>query len=121
MMKKCIRGFSVLILGIVVISFSSCASCQTPYRRELSQNNRSTEANASYKKAIAWLDKGECASTAVEAGKSYTTAESYLSDAIFKLKESEHNNNANVSEDIYYCEKMKTETDVKIGAANRAK
>ena len=67
--------------------------------------------NASYKKAINWLDKAECSQA----------KESYISDAIFKLKEQGNNNNIDVSEDDYYCEKIKRETDVKIGAADRAK
>jgi hypothetical protein len=121
MMKKYIRGFSILVLGIVVISLSSCATCKTPYRRELSNNPNLREANASYKKAIDWLDKAECSSIPAEAERFYATAESYVSDAIFKLKELGHNNNMDVSEDVYYCEKIKRETDVKIGQADRAK
>ena len=120
-MKKYIRGFSILVLGIAVISLSSCATCQTPYRRELSNNPNLREANASYKKAINWLDKAECSSTPFQAKESYTTAESYLSDAIFKLKELGNNNNIDVSEDVYYCEKIKRETDIKIGAADRVR
>ena len=121
MMKKYIRGFSILVLGIAVIALSGCATCKTPYRRELSNNPNLREANESYKKAIDWLDKAECSSTPFQAKEFYTTAESYLSDAIFKLKELGHNNNMDVSEDVYYCEKIKRETDVKIGAASRAK
>ena len=120
-MKKYIQGFSVLVLGIVVISLSGCATCGTSYRRELSQNPNLREANTSYKKAINWLDKAECSLRPTEAAEFYTTAESYLSDAMFKLKEQGHNNNIDVSEDLYYCEKIKRETDVKIGAADRAK
>jgi hypothetical protein len=121
MMKKYIRGFSIFVLGIVVISLSGCATCGTSYRRELSRNPDLGEANASYRKAIDWLDKAECSSTPAQAKEFYTTAESYLSDAIFKLKEQGHDKNINVSEDVYYCERMKKETDVKIGAADRAK
>jgi hypothetical protein len=121
MVKKCIRGVSILVLGIIVISLSSCATCQTSYRRELSQNPQFAEANGSYKKAIEWLDKAECSSTSVEAAESYTTAEPYLSDAIFKLKNVGNDKGIDVSEDVFYCEKIKRETDVKIGAANRAK
>jgi hypothetical protein len=121
MMKKDIRGFSILVLGIAIISLSSCATCGTSYRKELSQNSSLREANASYKKAIVWLDRAECYPTAPEAVRSYRTAESYVSDTIFKLKELGHNNNIDVSEDIYYCEKIKRETDVKIGAADSAK
>jgi Leucine-rich repeat (LRR) protein len=120
-MRKYIRGFSILVLGIVLISLSGCATCKTSYRRELSNSPNLREANESYKKAIDWLDKAECSSVPAEAERSYRTAESYLSDAIFKLKEQGHNNNINVSEDTYYCEKIKRETDVKIGAADRAK
>jgi outer membrane lipoprotein SlyB len=118
---KYIRGFSILVLGIVIISLNGCATCKTSYRRELSSNSNLTEANASYKKAINWLDKAECSSAPAEAQRSYRTAESYVSDAIFKLKEQGHSNNINVSEDVYYCERIKRETDVKIGAADRAK
>ena len=120
-MKKYIRGFSILVLGIVVISLSGCATCKTPYRRELSSNPNLREANASYKKAIDWLDKAECSLVPSEAQRSYRTAESYVSDAIFKLEKQGHENNIDVSEDVYYCEKIKRETDVKIGAADRAK
>jgi hypothetical protein len=120
-MKKDIRRFSILVLGIIVISFSGCATCKTPYRRELSKNPNLAEANTSYRKAIDWLDKAECSSTPFQAKEFYTTAESYVSDAIFKLKKLGHDNDINVSEDLYYCEKIKKETDVKIGAADRAK
>ena len=121
MTRKNIRGFSVLILGIVIISLSGCSTCGTPYRRELSSNPNLTEANASYKKAIDWLDKAECSSVPAEAQRSYRTAESYVSDAVFKLKETGNSKNIDVSEDVYYCEKIKRETDVKIGQADRAK
>jgi len=120
-MRKCIRGFSILVLGIAVIALSGCATCKTQYRRELSNNPKLAEANESYKKAIDWLDKAECSSAPTEAQRSYRTAESYVSDAIFKLKEAGNNNNIDVSEDVYYCEKIKRETDVKIGQADRAK
>ncbi len=119
-MRKYYRGLSILILGIVVISLSSCATCKTPYRSELSQNPKLSEANDSYKKAIDWLEKGECA-TSSDAEEFYRTGESYISDAIFKLQKVGHDNNIDVSEDIFYCEKIKRETDVKIGAADRAK
>ena len=121
MMKKYIRGFSILVLGIVVISLSGCATCGTSYRKELSNNPNLREANASYKKAIDLLDKAERSSTPFQAKESYTTAESYLSDAVFKLKEQGNKNNIDVSEDVYYCEKIKRETDVKIGQADRVK
>jgi len=120
MIKKYIRGFSLLVLGIAVISATGCTTCKTSYRRELSSNPGLREANVSYKKAIDWLDKAECSSVPAEAERSYRTAESYVSDAIFKLKEAESNNTINVSEDVSYCEKIKRETDVKIGAAGRA-
>ena len=120
-MRKNIGGFSILVLGIAVISLIGCATCKTPYRRELTNNSNLREANESYKKAIDWLDKAECSSIPVEAESSYRTAESYVSDAIFKLKEEGHDKNIDVSEDVYYCEKIKRETDVKIGQADRAK
>ena len=119
-MRQCIRGFVILVLGLAVISLSSCATCKTPYRRELTHNSNLAEAETSYRKAIHWLDRAECATAPEEAQKSYTTAESYLSDAIFKLKRLGHDKNVDVTEDVYYCEKMKSETDVKIGAADRA-
>ena len=120
-MKKYIRGCSIFVLGIVVVALSGCATCGTSYRRELSSNPKLAEANTSYRKAIDWLDKAECSSMPAEAERFYTTAESYLSDAIFKLEKLGHDNNMDVSEDLYYCEKIKRETDVKIGAADRAK
>jgi len=120
-MKKYIRVLSILVLGIAVIGLSGCATCKTPYRRELSSNPNFSEANESYKKAINWLNKAECSSTPSEAARSYRTAESYVSDAIFKLKEVGNNKNIDVSEDVYYCEKIKRETDVKIGQADRSR
>jgi len=120
-MMKYIRGLSILVLGIAVISLSACATCKTPYRREISNNPNLREANASYKKAIDWLDKAECSPTPFQARESYVTAGSYLSDAIFKLKEQGNNKNIDVSEDVYYCEKIKRETDVKIGQVDRTK
>lgn len=119
MAKKCIRGFSTLVLGIAVIALSGCTTCGTPYRKTLTDDHRLSEANTSYKKAINWLNKGECAATPFQAKESYTTAGSYLSDTIFKLKEQGHENNIDVTDELYYCEKMKRETDVKIGAADR--
>ncbi|MGD0337014.1 MAG: hypothetical protein ABSB18_07980 [Candidatus Omnitrophota bacterium] len=121
MMREYMRGLSILVLGIAVISLSGCATCKTPYRRELSNNPNLREANESYKKAIDWLDKAECSSVPAQAERSYTTAESYLSDVIFKLKNLGHDKNIDVSEDVYYCEKMKRETDVQIGQAEKAK
>jgi len=120
-MRKYIRGFSLLILGIAIISLSGCSTCGTPYRKELSNNPNFREANDSYKKAINWLDKAECSSKPFQAKEFYTTAESYVSDAIFKLKEQGNKNNIDVSENVYYCEKIKRETDVKIGQADRVK
>jgi hypothetical protein len=120
-MKEHIQGFSILVLGAVVILFSGCVTCKTPYRRELSNDSNLSEANESYKKAINWLDKAECSSIPAEAERFYTTAESYVSDAIFKLKEAGNNKNIDVSKDVYYCEKIKRETDVQIGQAERAK
>jgi len=119
--KKYIRGFSLLVLGVAVISLSGCATCGTPYRKEISRNPKLAEANASYRKAIDWLGKAECSSAPFQAKEFYITAESYVSDAIFKLEKLGHDNNIDVSEDLYYCEKIKKETDVKIGAADRAK
>jgi hypothetical protein len=115
MVKVDIKGFNILVLVIVVILLNSCSTCKTPYRRELSGNPDLKEANASYRKAIDWLDKAECSSATAKVEEFYTTAESYLSDTIFKLKKLEQNNDLNLSEDIYYCEKIKRETDVKIG------
>ena len=121
MVMKHIQGFSILVLGIVAILFSGCVTCKTPYRRELSNDSNLSEANESYKKAINWLDKAECSSIPAEAERFYTTAESYVSDAIFKLKEAGNNKNIDVSKDVYYCEKIRRETDVQIGQAERAK
>lgn len=121
MAKKYIRGSSALVLGIAVILLSGCSTCGTPYRKELSSNSNLREANDSYKKAINWLNKAECSSKPFQAKEFYTTAESYVSDAIFKLKEAGNDKNIDISEDVYYCEKINRETDVKIGQADRAK
>src|SRR5476651_1324199 len=94
-----IKGFSVLVLGIFVISLSSCATCGTSYRRELSNNPNFAEANVSYKKAIRWLDEAECSFSPKTAVGPYRTAESYLSDTISKLKDQEINNHINASDD----------------------
>ena len=116
-----IKKFSVLVLGVFFISLSSCATCGTSYRRELSNNPNFAEANVSYKKTIRWLDKAECSISSKTAVGFYRTAESYLSDTIYKLNDQENNNHINASEDINYCEKIKSETDVKIGHAENAK
>lgn len=118
-MEKAVRGFSILVLGIAAIVLGGCATCGTSYRRELSHNPRLREADTNYRKAIHWLDKAECSPAPAEAQRFYITAESYLSDAIFKLKKLGHDNDIDVSEDVYYCEKIKRETDVKIGANDR--
>ncbi len=110
-----------VVLGVVAILLSGCVTCKTPYHRELSNNPNLSEANTSYKKAMHWLEKAECPSSFGEREKYYTTAESYLSDAIFKLNEQGHNNNIDVSEDVNYCEKIKREIDVQIGQTNRVK
>lgn len=120
-MRKYIQVFGIFVLAVVVISLSSCATCGTSYRRELSNNPKLAEADTSYKKAIKWLDRAECSITPAEAASFFRTAESYLSDAIYKLEQQGHDHDIDVSEDIYYCEKIKNETDVKIGAAERAK
>ena len=116
---KCIKRFGILVLGVVVIALSGCTTCGTPYRRELSRNSGLKEANESYKKAIDFLDRAECAQVPANEKEFYTTAESYLSDAIFKLNELGNEKKIDVSEDVYYCEKIKRETDVKIGASDR--
>ena len=121
MMNGYIKELGVMVLGIFVISLSSCATCGTSYRRELSHNPNLAEANVSYKKAIRWLDKAECSFSPKIAEGFYATGESYLSDTIYKLKEQENNNHINVSDDVYYCEKIKSETDVKIGHADIVK
>jgi len=115
------KGLSALVLGIFVISLSSCATCGSSYRRELSHDPNLAEANVSYKKAKRWLDEAECSFSPKTAEGLYRTGESYLSDTIYKLKEQENNNHINVSEDVNYCEKIKSETDVKIGQAENAK
>ena len=120
-MNGYIKGFSVLVLGIFVISLSSCATCGTSYKRELSKNPNFAEANVSYKKTIRWLDEAECSFSPKTAVGNYRTAESYLSDTIYKLKEQENNNHIDASDDVNYCEKIKSETDVKIGQAENAK
>ena len=120
-MNGYIKGFSALVSGIFVISLSSCATCGTSYKRELSNNPNLAEANVSYKKTIRWLDEAECAFSPKVATGDYRTAESYLSDTIYKLKEQENNNHIDASDDVNYCEKIKSETDVKIGQAENAK
>ena len=120
-MNEYIKRLSALVLGIFVISLSSCATCGTSYRRELSNNPNLAEANVSYKKTIRWLDEAECSFSPKTAIGNYRTAESYLSDTIYKLKEQENNNSLDASDDVNYCEKIKSETDVKIGHADIVK
>ena len=120
-MSGYIKRFTVLVLGVFVISLSSCATCGTSYRRELSKDPNLAQANVSYKKAIRWLNKAECSLSPKEAAGFYRTAESYLSDTVYKLKDQEDNDHINVSQDINYCEKIKRETDVKIGTDDIAK
>jgi len=118
-MKRHIIVSQLLVLGIAAVIFSSCNTCKSTYRRQLSDNEKLKEANESYEKAIKWLDKAECSAIPHEAAKNYTTAESYISDTIYKLKTIGHDENIDVTEDIYYCDKIKSESDVKIGQANK--
>ena len=118
-MRNLIQKFGILALGIAVIAASGCATCRSSYRRDLTDDPQLREANISYKKAIHWLDEAECSVTASYAESSYVTAQSYISDTIFKLKQLGHDRDIDVSEDIYYCEQIKSETDVKIGKADR--
>ncbi len=119
-MKKRKLSMVFLALCMAAILFSSCNTCKSTYRRQLSDNEKLKEANESYEKAIKWLDKAECSAIPHEAAKNYTTAESYISDTIYKLKTIGHDENIDVTEDIYYCDKIKSESDVKIGQANKA-
>jgi hypothetical protein len=87
--------------------------------RELSRYLKVT--HRSVHKAMRWLDKAECSFSPKTAEGFYRTGESYISDTIYKLNEQENNNHINISEDVNYCEKIKSETDVKIGHADNAK
>ena len=42
-------------------------------------------------------------------------------DLFIVIKDQENNNHIDASEDVNYCEKIKSETDVKIGQAENAK
>ncbi|MDP8266406.1 MAG: hypothetical protein P9M07_05610 [Candidatus Aceula meridiana] len=118
-MKKYSRGFIFLIAGLAITSLSACSTCGSPYKKELTGDSRLREANISYKKANRWIKKGECATVAFKAQESYRSANSHLSDAIFKLEKLGQYNNIDVKDDVYYCEKAKREIDVKIGQAGR--
>ncbi len=111
------RGFIFLLTGFVIISLSACATCRVPYKKELTRDSRLEEANTSYKKAIRWIKEGQCAMTAPKSSESYRTADSYLSDTVSKLKQLGHDNNINVDDNVYYCEKVKSEIEVKEGSA----
>ena len=118
-MRKLKMAFKFLLLGIIVSSLSSCATCKTSYHKDLTKNPKLEEANISYKKAIRWADKGDCTISPFEAKESYRKAESYLSDAIFKLKQFGRDNKIDVNEEIYYCEELKSKIHVNIGAAEK--
>lgn len=118
-MAKDKRIFSYLFLGFLIVSFVGCATCKVPYKKELTGDPRLEEANISYKKALRWIKKGQCAATAAKTQESYLTASSYLSDAVFKLKQLGHDKDIDVSDDIYYCENIKLEIHVKEGAARK--
>lgn len=107
-------------MGMLVVSLSSCATCKTSYRKELSNKPELEEANISYKKAIGWAEKGDCTNSPSQAIEVYRKAESYLSDAMYKLKHLGRDESIDVSEELYYCEDLKSRIRVNIGAAEKA-
>ena len=114
-MFKYLRGFGVLIAGIMLISISACATCGTSYRSELTDKPGLEEAEVSYHKALYWIGKGDCALRAPKAREAYLTADSYLSDTIYKLKEAALEKKIDVDNEVYYCEKIQRETHAKEG------
>jgi len=112
--------FKFLSLGIIVALFSSCATCATSYRKNLTEKPQLSEANNSYKKAIHWAAKGDCEIRPFQAREYYRKAESYLSDAIFKLEQLGHDNKIDVSEELYYCKNLKGEIHEDIVKAEKA-
>ncbi|MDD4955366.1 MAG: hypothetical protein PHP17_04955 [Candidatus Omnitrophica bacterium] len=119
-MSKYKKLFNLSILAVIVIIFSGCATCQPQYHKSLSDNPRLAEANISYKKAIRWAAKGDCEIHPFNAKEDYRNASSYLSDTIFKLKQLGHDNNIDVSEEIYYCESLKNKIHEDTAKAEKA-
>jgi len=120
-MKK--HGQSFVILLIVMfaaVSLCACSTYKIAYRSELTEDPNLQEANDSYKKALRWIEDGDTVQSADRAKKSYATAESYIADTVFKLKTLGHDNEIDVSEEIYYCEKVHRETHNKKGLAARS-
>ncbi|MFA5008310.1 MAG: hypothetical protein WC546_03710 [Candidatus Omnitrophota bacterium] len=119
-MKKFGIVSRLLFLGIIIGFFSSCATCQASYRKNLTKSPKLEEANISYKKAIQWAEKGDCTTYPFEAKECYRKAESYLSDAIFKLGQLGHDNQIDDSEELYYCEELKIKIHANINATEKA-
>ena len=113
--------YSVLFFAaaLTAISLSACATNRAAYRSELTQNPKFEEANISYKKALRLIRDGDAVPEPERAAQNYEQAESCLADAIFKLKEIGHENGIDVSEDVYYCQKIQGETHSKKGGAHR--
>lgn len=119
-MKRFTGVFDFLAIGIAIVLIGGCATCpRTPYRKELTNNPKLEEAQISYKKTAYWIDKGDCSIYPFQAKENYAKAESYLSDTIFKLKRLGSDNNIDVSEEVEYCERLKSKLDVNIGYADK--
>ncbi len=108
-----------LLAGLMVVLSGCVTASRTVYKKELTLDPRLGQANASYKKAVHWIDDAQREMTAYKAHESYITAGSYLSDTIFKLKRLGTDYNVEVEEYIDYCEKVKGEIHAQEGQARR--
>ncbi len=109
------KRFFCLLVSLAMLLLGGCATCKTLYKPELTPDPRLAEANASYRKALHWIGDGQCALTDYKAHEAYITAESYLSDTIFKLKRLGSKYNIDVKQDVEYCEQVKGEIHAKEG------
>jgi len=109
----------VLMVSFVFFLFGCATTCKTTFRNELSGNPQLSEANISYKKATRLITQGDCTHNPAEAQKAYESASQYLSDALFKLEQLGHDNSIDVSEEVYYCQKLKSEIEVKKNEATK--
>lgn len=121
-MKKMILAFKFLLLVITAVSLISCATCKSaiPYREDLSDDPQLRDANESYKKATRMLDEAGCKRHyPAEAKEDYRKADSYLSDAVYKLEQAGYDEELDVSEEVYYAQELKREIGVQMGLAEK--
>jgi hypothetical protein len=118
-MKKFIKVLSLAVLAVFVIALFVPTEClarrHEKYQENLTDNQQLGEANAIYKKAVRFMERGDGAfrKRPGEAAALYFDAESYLNSTIFKLNELKQKFSIDVSKEIGLCEELWRKTHVK--------